>query len=530
MFNRTLSRVDRLLAELPLYPFLFAVAAILPLWATNFGEAPTAEMAALIAVVLAVTAAGFAVAWAAYRDARRGAIVTAAGAALALKLGQVDTMLGILWDVHPAVVLIGASALLAIVAAAAAKARPALMAPLTQAANVASVLLLVWVGAPLAGFIDDTLSGPPDVRLAELPPTAGAASTSGTTLGSRRDIYYIVLDRYGSERAFEVGFGIDNSDFIGWLRERGFDVADDARANFVSTPLSLGTSLAMRGIDDIAAQVGPDYRTLAPVVERVRNSRVGAFLQGQGYDYVHLGSWFDPTRVSAIADRAYAPRGHQSLATVATDSSVLGVALRWLDPGWSYDAMHADAAEYAFDLLDRLLDEPGPKFVVAHILMPHPPYVFLEDGTFAPGSATLESQLHYTNSRVADFVSRALRSPESEQPIVILQADEGPYPARYELDTNGFDWADATDAEIEVKFGILSALYLPGDAGIEPLPSTLSPVNTFREVLRRYFGIALEILPDQSFASPYLRPYALTDVTARLSGPATTAVTDDSGG
>jgi hypothetical protein len=350
---------------------------------------------------------------------------------------------------------------------------------------------------------------------------------NGASLDPRRDIYYVVLDRYGSERAFEVGFGIDNSDFIEWLRGRGFDVANDARANYVSTPLALGTSLAMTGIDDIASQVGPDYRTLAPVVERVRNSRVGAFMQDQGYDYIHLGTWFDPTRVSGIADRSYAPRGHQSLATVAVDSSVMGVALRWLDPEWSYDAMHADAAEYAFDLLDRLVDEPGPKFVFAHILMPHPPYVFLEDGTFAPGSATLESQLRYTNSRVREFVSKAVRGPQSERPIVILQADEGPYPTRYELDTNGFDWADASDAEIATKFGILSALYLPGEAGIEPLPPTLSPVNTFREVLRRYFGIALESLPDKSYASPYLRPYDLTDVTAQLASTRTSATTDD---
>jgi hypothetical protein len=399
-----------------------------------------------------------------------------------------------------------------------------MMAPLTQAANIASVLLLVWVGAPLVGFVDDALSGPKHVALVDLP--AATLAATDAMVGQQRDVYFIVLDRYGNERAFDLGFGIDNSEFIRWLREHDFSVADDARANFVSTPLSLATSLAMFGIDDIAARVGSDHRTLAPVVERVRNSRVAAFLQGQGYDYVHVGTWFDPTRESDIADRVFAPEGHQSLATVARDSSAVGVVRRWLDPARSYDSMHADAAEYAFDLLDELLDEPGPKLVVAHILMPHPPYVFLEDGTFAPGSATLESQLRYTNDRVSRFVTKALAGPESERPIIILQADEGPYPSRYETDTSGFDWASATDDEVAVKFGILSALYLPGAEGAAPLPSTLSPVNTFREVLRRYYGVAVENLPDRSYASPYLRPYDLDDVTDRISDATAASAAD----
>ena len=47
-----------------------------------------------------------------------------------------------------------------------------------------------------------------------------------------RDIYHLILDRYGSERAFRTGYGIDNSEFIAWLREQGFQVLDDAHANY----------------------------------------------------------------------------------------------------------------------------------------------------------------------------------------------------------------------------------------------------------------------------------------------------------
>ena len=44
----------------------------------------------------------------------------------------------------------------------------------------------------------------------------------------------------------------------------------------------------------------------------------------------------------------------------------------------------------------------------------------------------------------------------------MIQADEGPFPARYRADEWGFQWRDATDAELEEKFGILFAMRVPG--------------------------------------------------------------------
>jgi hypothetical protein len=48
------------------------------------------------------------------------------------------------------------------------------------------------------------------------------------------------------------------------------------------------------------------------------------------------------------------------------------------------------------------------------------------------------------------------------------------------------------------------------------LPPTLTPVNTFRILLREIFGAALEPVPDCVYYSPVERPYALRDVTEEL--------------
>lgn len=169
-----------------------------------------------------------------------------------------------------------------------------------------------------------------------------------------------------------------------------------------------------------------------------------------------------------------------------------------------------------FEDAARITGETGPKLVFAHFLVPHPPYLFLEDGTVAPDRATYATQLAYTNARIRDLIDPLLALPEDQQPIIIIQADEGPRPPRYEADLAGFDWSQATDAELVMKFGILNAMYLPGPEGDAPLPGGMSAVNTYPEILNRYFDLDLPRSPDRSFTSPEMRPYELTDITDRL--------------
>ena len=111
-----------------------------------------------------------------------------------------------------------------------------------------------------------------------------------------------------------------------------------------------------------------------------------------------------------------------------------------------------------------------------------------------------------------------LSKPEAERPIIILQADEGPYPARYDDEGAGFDWATATDEELLTKFGVLSAWYLPGPEGDPPLPAGMSLVNTYPEILSRYHGLDLPRSPDRSYGSRFGRVYDFVDITDRLAG------------
>jgi hypothetical protein len=162
--------------------------------------------------------------------------------------------------------------------------------------------------------------------------------------------------------------------------------------------------------------------------------------------------------------------------------------------------------------------------VIAHFLLPHPPYVFAEDGSFIdhdaagriPEAERLEGHLRWTNEQLTSWIESIQALPEDRRPIVIVQADEGPYPRPYDRDTVNFDWSTATPDELVEKYGILNAWYVPD--GTDPgLYDSMTSVNTFPTLFSGYFGLDVPRLGDREFTSAGKnRPYDLNEITKRL--------------
>jgi hypothetical protein len=93
--------------------------------------------------------------------------------------------------------------------------------------------------------------------------------------------------------------------------------------------------------------------------------------------------------------------------------------------------------------------------------------------------------------------------PGQPDPVIILAADEGPWPPGFRADQEDFQWLEASDADIAWKFGILNAYRMPGvDLEAEGFSDRTSPVNAFRILFNAYFGAHLELLPDVTYLSP----------------------------
>lgn len=162
----------------------------------------------------------------------------------------------------------------------------------------------------------------------------------------------------------------------------------------------------------------------------------------------------------------------------------------------------------------------GPTYVFAHIISPHPPFVFgsdgeetdppraynLADGTdyFKFPGTNLQSyykaytnQLRYINSLLLKMVDGILTRAERPT-VIILQSDHGP--------RSGLDWEYPEKTNVKETLSIFSSYYFH-DGDYADLHENISPVNTFRVVLNKYFGYEMELLEDLSYFSTKYYPY-----------------------
>lgn len=339
------------------------------------------------------------------------------------------------------------------------------------------------------------ITDPPSLALPEDPP----------------DIYFLMFDRYASPYSLWEFDDFDMEPFVSFLTDQGFDVFDSCWANYLLTHTSLASSMNLQYLGE--RYMGQNfYRTL---VERNIATRA---LREAGYRYLHIGSWHEPTRRSPQADR------------ILTNPLLLSEFSNALFEMTPYKLFVLQNQEYeqvkhAFNTLENLPGERGPKFVFAHFISPHPPYVLHADGSLVmpwePRRTSREgylAQVQYMNLRLKRLIPILLRESK-HPPIIILQSDEGPYvyPDEETLTEAGL-WRKRAE--------ILNALHLPGD-GIEPWEG-ITPVNTMRLIFNRYFGTDLEFLEDRVYGWPDPPPdggfperersFIFVDITEKIDG------------
>jgi hypothetical protein len=157
---------------------------------------------------------------------------------------------------------------------------------------------------------------------------------------------------------------------------------------------------------------------------------------------------------------------------------------------------------YTLETLQKIPMISGPKFVYAHLILPHPPFVFgsngediylghsgteLNDISFYADEAMRDAyrdQTIYTNKLIIP-VLRTLIEESSVPPIIVLESDHGP---------TGYGGA-------KNRMGNLMAYYFPQKDVSSLAYSTITPVNSFRLVFNTYFGGDYPLLEDVSYFS-----------------------------
>ena len=278
------------------------------------------------------------------------------------------------------------------------------------------------------------------------------AQLSEPHLKKYQDVVWILMDEYASSKSLAQQFSFQNT-LDSFLENRHFLVLPDMHSRFGNTLFSVNSIFNM---DDSVAPTNYyaginllRHGALIPEMERMK------------YRFVNLG-FFNMEQHPMIADRSGYPYNYlQQLLS--------GTAFTMMHNKWKNAIEKCDS--YNQEILQRLDDSlsvtsTSPRFIWAHIPIPHAPFCRDKDGQLLSEDASLSEDSMFVKRKYIDYLqygNKAIMSlldkhPDLSSKIVIITGDHGP---RYTFlkDKNYRTWPYA-------------AIFIPGNydtAGLKKL-------------------------------------------------------------
>lgn len=504
------------LVKFPFHPILLALFPTISLFTHNLGQVTVSELPKPLIASLSIGALIFLAAMLLYRNASKAAVLTSLILILFFGFESIRATLMRVVDIdgfYPwyyryylpalALVIIGAAVLLF-------RAKGNFI-NLTVIINVAALGAWIMPIYQIASY--NVYQRSADLRFQDRAAAGGGAvSIAPKAAEESPDIYLIVLDMYGRADRLQAALQFDNSGFVSQLEDAGFYVAHCATSNYSHTTMSIASLLNMDYLDALNGGELPEQYDQAWLKTLVKESRVVEELRKAGYKFVAFQHNFPflnltgadvyypiPSRVDGNSEVNLT--AFEKLWLERTPVNFVVNKINELFINEITIRKHGSIYRQTLFTLDKLQEIPtavsGPKFVYAHLLIPHPPYIFLPDGMYTedprfngPNGLPVDeqafqeavtNQIQYINSRIIPILKTIIQNSE-KPPVIILTGDHGFFGGAINL------------------MPILHAYHLPGvDESV--LYPTITPVNSFRLVFNEYFDAGYALLEDQAFES-----------------------------
>lgn len=318
------------------------------------------------------------------------------------------------------------------------------------------------------------------------------------------NIVILLLDGYPRSDSLDEDLSIDNDDFLRQLEETGFEVAGNSRSNYNMTQLTLASMLNMQhvgALEEVQAESEPldQYRAFS---RSIASPLILPTLRRYGYEVSTVASPFSAATMyqsDSVVQNHVLTDFEIGLITRSSLSELAPKFVRQWVTGWYRDALQAD-----LESINSALAEPRdrPMFLLAHLLVPHPPLVFgpsdagqpvfecfpatceFWDSGWRLGAdglrPLLQDQLQFVNEEVLRFVRMP---PVDDRPtVMIVMSDHG-----YRFGPN--------DPNESVRN--LFAARTPGHRGL--FPNDVTPVNLFPRLLGAYLNADLPFTTEESY-------------------------------
>jgi Sulfatase len=331
-----------------------------------------------------------------------------------------------------------------------------------------------------------------------LDPSAWADQPLNT--GPRPNIYFILADAHGRQDVLRDDYQYDESPFLGGLEGNGFQVASASRANYDLTRFSLAslfTASYLPSLNDDRSALLQD----AFAQRSIRDNPAFPLLRRAGYEVDVVSSGYEHLGLRS-ADH-YLDTGQPNEFEEVLLQSVAASSL-WdrVDPNRSLTAIRDRTLDELGTLLD-LASEAGnrPRFVFAHLPVPHWPFVFDADcGPAVPlaqeeaginrhgGTPQTIAAARDQTACVDRMLSDAIHSLATSDPnaIIIVMSDHGP--------DEHLDWWDPGSLGVVERTANLFAARTPGHPGLFP---DVLPI-----LFDTYLGANIPLQPNEIWFGP----------------------------
>lgn len=397
-------------------------------------------------------------------------------------------------------------------------------------AKINSTLLMIstaLVASTFVSIVPPYLTGTNKTPLSE-----GATQTNAVSKIQKSDlpdIYYLLFDGYARADILKENFNLDNTGFLDSLKERGFYVAEKSNSNYTHTHFSMPSTFNMKYLNYLTEEMGEESTDRKPLRELLENNEVVALFKSFGYKYVQFGAqwgWAENSPQEDIEVEAKNNSDSKILNIKLDEFALVYMQTTALKPWISTDLRNNLVAKVlgAFEKAEAVSNLDEPTLTYAHIVSPHPPYLFdkqgivkrqtelelLNDG-FSNRQGFADQTVHI-NKLILDLVDKILKNSD-KPPIIIIASDHGPASSLNRSDFLITDPDKFNKEGIKERLANLNTFYFP-DKNYSKLYPSITPVNTFRVILNQYFGQDLKLLPDRSyFSNNKANEYRMFDVT-----------------
>lgn len=343
------------------------------------------------------------------------------------------------------------------------------------------------------------------------------------------DVYYLILDEYARNDALLEYHDFSNHEFTNFLENKGFHVAKNSFSNYPMSVQSIPATMNMNYINFLADEIGSEVRNYKPLNEKdiglYPNNMVIKSFKEMDYKIVTFNTFALHLHENPLSDETFCYRDKflldNRLVDVLGRTSIFGYYVeRWAEAELRETTL---CAFKNFGEAGKVFEQPV--FVWAHIMLPHPPWIFGPNGEeITPGQPLLITdnpefrdsgwepklqyiqQVQFANKKTIEAIEKILENNKNS--IIIIQGDHGT--------AWGTNWIEPDKEDAFQRLRNFDAIYFPDEQKRIELKDDRTLVNTFRTVFNSYFQSDYELHEDRMYWGWNKKPYYFEEVTHLL--------------